>query len=66
MSRLVDATPNGTAWLGTFYGGNTVGAVMGSLTAGFYLLRVYDVSVATYVAVSINVAVALVAVDAVM
>ena len=32
---------------------------IGSVLAGFYLLRVYDVSVATYVAVAINVAVAL-------
>ncbi len=41
------------------YGGNTLGAVFGCLLAGFYLLRVYDTAVATYVAAGINVAVAL-------
>ena len=29
------------SWLGFFYGGNIAGAVLGSLLAGFYLLRVY-------------------------
>jgi spermidine synthase len=46
------------AWLGFFYGGNIAGAVAGCLLAGFYLLRVYDMQIATYVAVAINVAVA--------
>ena len=46
--------------LGLLYSGNIAGAVFGSLLAGFYLLRVYDMAVATYVAVAINVAVALV------
>ena len=59
ISRWVEATPEGVSWLGFFYGGNIAGAVVGSLLAGFYLLRVYDVSIATYVAVAINVAVAL-------
>ena len=58
ISRWVEATPEGVSWLGFFYGGNIAGAVIGSVLAGFYLLRVYDVSVATYVAVAINVAVA--------
>ena len=62
VSRFVEATPSGAAWLGMFYGGNTAGAVLGSLLAGFYLLRVYDVSVTTYVAVALNVGVALLAV----
>ena len=46
------------SWLGFFYGGNIGGAVIGSLLAGFYLLRVYDMAIATYVAVALNVAVA--------
>jgi spermidine synthase len=46
------------AWLGYFYGGNIGGAVIGSLLAGFYLLRVYDMAIATYVAVALNVTVA--------
>ena len=59
ISRWVEATPEGVSWLGFFYGGNIAGAVIGSVLAGFYLLRVFDVSVATYVAVAINVAVAI-------
>src|SRR5215470_4886322 len=59
ISRWVEATPEGVSWLGFFYGGNIGGAVVGSVLAGFYLLRVFDVSIATYVAVAINVAVAL-------
>ena len=61
VARWVEATPRGVSWLGFFYGGNTAGAVLGSLLAGFYLLRVFDISVATYVAVSLNVIVALLA-----
>ena len=61
IARWVERTPDGVAWLGFFYGGNTAGAVLGSLLAGFYLLSSYDVAVATYVAVGLNVAVAAVA-----
>jgi spermidine synthase len=61
IARSVDSTPHGVSWLGFFYGGNIAGAVGGCLLAGFYLLRVYDVAVATYVAAAINLAVALVA-----
>jgi spermidine synthase len=57
MSRWVETSPRGVAWLGYFYGGNTGGAVIGSLLAGFYLLRVHDMAIATYVAVALNVAV---------
>ncbi len=59
ISRWVETTPEGVAWLGFFYGGNIAGAVSGCLLAGFYLLRVFDMSVATYVAVAIDVVVAL-------
>jgi spermidine synthase len=61
IARYVEATPNGVSWLGYFYAGNLTGAVLGSLVAGFYLLRVYDMPTTTYVAVVLNVAVALVA-----
>jgi spermidine synthase len=61
VARWVEATPRGIAWLGFFYGGNIAGAVFGCLLASFYLLRLYDMQVATFVAVSINVAVALIA-----
>ena len=57
MSRWVETSPQGVSWLGFFYGGNTAGAVIGSLLAGFYLLRVHDMAIATYVAVALNVAV---------
>jgi spermidine synthase len=61
VARWVEATPRGVAWLGFFYGGNIVGAVVGCLLAGFVLLRLFDMAVATYVAVAINVAVGLLA-----
>ncbi len=61
ISRWVKATPEGVAWLGFFYGGNIAGGVAGSLLAGFYLLRVYDVFVATLAAAALNALVAAVA-----
>jgi spermidine synthase len=61
ISRWVKATPDGVSWLGFFYGGNIAGGVLGSLAAGFYLLRQYDVTIATLVGVAINAGVALVA-----
>ena len=48
IARFVESTPRGVSWLGFFYGGNIVGAVLGCL------LRVYDMSTATFVAVAIN------------
>jgi spermidine synthase len=54
ISRWVKATPEGVSWLGFFYGGNIVGGVIGSLLAGFYLLRVYDAATATAAAVVLN------------
>lgn len=61
ISRWVESNRAGMAWLGWFYGANTFGAVIGCLMAGMYLLRIYDVNIATYVAVAMNVGVALVA-----
>ena len=58
ISRWVETTPQGVSWLGLFYGGNTTGAATGCLLAGFYLLRVHDMSVATYLAAALNGAVA--------
>jgi spermidine synthase len=58
IARWVKATPSGVAWLGYFYGGNITGAVVGCILAGFYLLRLYDMPTATYVAVTLNVLVA--------
>ncbi len=61
IARWVERSADGRAWLGFFYAGNLFGAVCGCLLAGFYLLRVFDMAVATYVAASLNVAVAVVA-----
>jgi spermidine synthase len=59
IARWIETTPQGVSWLGFFYGGNIAGAVMGCLLAGFYLLRVHDMTIATYVAAAINGLVAL-------
>ena len=59
VSRWVEAAPEGVSWIGLLYGANIFGAVVGSLLTGFYLLRLYDIATATYVAVALNVTVAL-------
>jgi len=51
-------TEEGVAWWGFLYGGNTLGAVLGCLVAGFWLLRVYDMATTTYVAVALNLVIA--------
>ncbi len=61
MARWVEATPQGVSWLGLFYGSNIAGAVFGCLLAGFYLLRVHDGAIATYVAAVLNFTVAVTA-----
>lgn len=58
IGRWVKATPTGASWLGLFYAGNLVGAVAGSLFAGYYLLRVFDMPTASFVAVGVNALVA--------
>ena len=58
ISRYVAATPAGAARLGLFYGGNVLGAVLGCLLAGFYLLRWFDLATASLAAVALNVLVA--------
>jgi len=55
----IDSTPRGVSWWGVLYGGNTLGAVAGCVFAGFYLLRIYDMAIATYFAVAVNILVAL-------
>ena len=61
LSRWVETTPTGVSRLGLLYSANIAGAVLGCLVAGFYLLRVYDMAVATYLAAGLNIAVALLA-----
>ncbi len=61
IARWVETTPSGVSWLGYFYGGNLAGAVAGSLLAGYYLLRLFDMATATYAAVALNILVAVIA-----
>jgi spermidine synthase len=58
IARWVESSPRGVSWMGFLYGSNIAGAVFGCLLAGFYLLRIYDMAVATYVGVLINFSVA--------
>ena len=52
-ARWVESTPK-VVLAGILYTGNLAGAVFGCLLAGFYLLRLYDMATATFVAVAIN------------
>jgi spermidine synthase len=61
IARLLETSRLGVSRLGLFYAANTAGGVFGCLAAGFYLLRVYDIYVATFVAVALNVLAAAVA-----
>jgi spermidine synthase len=54
VARWLDLTPAGVSWLGFLYAGNIAGAVAGSLLAGFYLLRVHDMAIATFAAAAMN------------
>ena len=58
--RWLEASPRAVAWWGWLYGGNTAGAVIGCLLAGFWLLREYNTTAGTLFAAAINVIVALV------
>ena len=58
IARWVGATSKLASRLGLLYAGNTIGAALGCLAAGFYLLRVFDMATATYVAAAINATVA--------
>jgi spermidine synthase len=58
-ARWLKTSAEGVSWMGLLYGANTAGAVFGCLLAGFYLLRVFDMATATFVAVGVNLAVSL-------
>lgn len=58
--RWLEASPRAVAWWGWLYGGNTAGAVIGCLLAGFWLLRDYNTTAGTLFAAAINVIVAVV------
>ena len=58
--RGIETTPRGVSWWALLYGANTAGAVFGCLLAGFYLLRVYNMAIAAFVAAAINILVAII------
>lgn len=58
LARWTETTRRGVARVGFLYCSNVAGAVIGAVLAGFYLLREYDVAVATFSAVGLNVAAA--------
>ena len=58
ISRYMETTRVGISRIGLLYTANIGGAVAGCLFAGFYLLRVYDMVLATLVAASINMLIA--------
>lgn len=58
ISRFIKSSPRAASLWGWLYAGNTMGAVLGALVAAFVLLRLYDVTVASFAAVAINLVVA--------
>jgi spermidine synthase len=61
VARWIEAGPRGRSRVGLLYGANTIGAVLGCLLAGFWLIRLFNVQVATFAAAAINLTVALAA-----
>jgi spermidine synthase len=59
IARWLPRSPQRSARLGVLYTANTAGAAAGCLIAGFYLLRAYDVVVATAVAAAVDLLAAL-------
>ena len=58
VAAQVGTGARGAARLGWLYSANTAGGVLGAVVAAFWLLRVHDTHVATYVAVALNLGVA--------
>jgi len=54
IARLAPATRQGASQVGLVYGANTLGAMLGSLLAGFFILRRFDAATATFIAAAIN------------
>ena len=60
VARWIKTAGEVASWLGLLYSANTAGAVFGALFAGFYLLRVFDMTTATFVAALTNICVAVI------
>jgi len=58
VAPIVGTDARGAARLGWLYAANTAGGVLGAVVAAFWLLRVHDSHVATYVAAALNLGVA--------
>ena len=58
IARWLESSPIRMSHLSWCYAANIFGGVIGTCTAGFYLLRFFDVNVATFVAVAANVGIA--------
>lgn len=54
IARWLTPTREGVSMLGWFYGANIAGGVFGCLLTSFYLLRLFDLATATFVAVLMN------------
>jgi spermidine synthase len=54
IARRYSVGRRGTSALAWLYAANTIGAVIGALLSAFYLLAVWDVWVATFTAVALN------------
>ena len=61
VARWMSTSRIGISRLGFLYMANTLGAVGGTLLAGFYLLPTYDMATATQFAAAINILVAVLA-----
>jgi spermidine synthase len=59
VAPWTEAGGDGAARLGRLYAANVAGAVAGCALGGFYLLRVHDAHVATFVAVALDITVGL-------
>ena len=61
VARWIQSSQYNLTHIGWFYAANLFGAVCGTVLSGFYLLRIYDVYIASGVAISLNASVALLA-----
>lgn len=58
--RWIRSSASGVSSWGFLYAGNTAGAIAGCLLAGFYLLRVFNMTTAVLVAAGLNFAIAII------